>query len=162
VPASTVGHGPDRGVAEEALFGEAIWTGPADYVQLRAARPLRGVRLHFVTGRGVPGAAAVAAALPLAVPVLDAGRGQPPIIARAAWAHRQAPHARSACGTVKLAFVHHTVNPNGYTAGEVPAMLLAIFDYHRYVRGFNDIATTSSSMPSAGSGRLAREASTRP
>jgi hypothetical protein len=140
VPASTVGHGPDRGVAGEALFGEAIWTGPADYVQLRAARPLRGVRLHFVTGHGGFGAASDAAAPPLAAPVLDAGPGQPPIIARSAWAHRQAPHAPPAYGTVKLAFVHHTVNPNGYTAGEVPAMLLAIFDYHRYVRGFNDIA----------------------
>jgi N-acetylmuramoyl-L-alanine amidase len=140
VPASTLGHGPDRGVAGRALFGEAIWTGRADYVQLRATRPLRGVRLHFVTGRGGPGAASVAAARPLAVPALDAGPGQPPIIARAAWAHRQAPHAPPAYGTVKLAFVHHTVNPNGYSAGEVPAMLLAIFDYHRYVRGFNDIA----------------------
>jgi hypothetical protein len=140
VSASTLGHGPDRSAAAGPLFGEAIWTGPADYVQLRAARPLRGVRLHFVTGHGGPRAASVAATPPLATPVLDAGSGQPPIIARAAWAHRQAPHAPPAYGTVKLAFVHHTVNPNGYSAGEVPAMLLAIFDYHRYVRGVNDIA----------------------
>ena len=43
-------------------------------------------------------------------------------------------------GTVKLAFVHHTENPNGYSRGEVAPILLAIFDYHRYVRGFFDIA----------------------
>lgn len=143
VPASTLGHGPDRVVAGRTLFGEAIWTGHADYVQLRAtrwARWARWVHLHFVTGHGGFGAASDAAALPLAAPVLDAGPGQPPIIARSAWAHRHAPHAPPAYGTVKLAFVHHTVNPNGYSAGEVPAMLLAIFDYHRYVRGFNDIA----------------------
>ena len=38
-----------------------------------------------------------------------------------------------------MAFVHHTENPNGYTAGEVPAMLRAIFVFHRYARGWNDI-----------------------
>jgi hypothetical protein len=43
-------------------------------------------------------------------------------------------------GTVKLMFVHHTVNPNGYGRSEVPNMLLGIFDYHRFVRGYNDIA----------------------
>src|SRR6202171_4208057 len=37
------------------------------------------------------------------------------------------------------AFVHHTENPNGYSPGEVPAMLLAIFLFHRHVRGWNDI-----------------------
>jgi hypothetical protein len=38
-----------------------------------------------------------------------------------------------------MAFVHHTENPNGYLPGEVPAMLRAIFVFHRYVRGWNDI-----------------------
>jgi len=140
VPASTLGHDPDRVVARTALFGEAICTGHADCVELRATRQVRGVRLHFVTGHGGSRAASDSAALPLAAPVLDAAPGQPPIIALAAWAHGQAPHAAPAYGTMKLAFVHHTVNPNGYSAGEVPAMLLAIFDYHRYVRRFNDIA----------------------
>ena len=40
---------------------------------------------------------------------------------------------------MRLAFVHHTENPNGYLAGEVPAMLRAIFAFHREVRGWNDI-----------------------
>ena len=43
-------------------------------------------------------------------------------------------------GTVKLAFVHHSETPNGYSPGEVPSILLSIFDYHRYVRGYFDIA----------------------
>jgi N-acetylmuramoyl-L-alanine amidase len=73
--------------------------------------------------------------------VLDAGPGQPPIIARSAWAGRHAPPAQSAYyGAIDLAFVHHTDNPNGYSRGEVAPMLLAIFDYHRYVRDFFDIA----------------------
>jgi uncharacterized protein with LGFP repeats len=38
-----------------------------------------------------------------------------------------------------MAFVHHTENPNGYLPGEVPAMLRAIYIFHRYVRGWNDI-----------------------
>ena len=77
----------------------------------------------------------------LAQPVLDAGPGQPPIIARSAWAQGRArPAGPANYGTIKLAFVHHTDNPNGYSRGDVPALLLAIFDYHRYVRGFFDIA----------------------
>jgi hypothetical protein len=42
-------------------------------------------------------------------------------------------------GSVKLAFVHHSETPNGYSAAEVPSILRSIFDYHRYVRGFWDI-----------------------
>lgn len=38
-----------------------------------------------------------------------------------------------------MAFVHHTENPNGYSAGAVPAMLRAIYVFHRYVNGWNDI-----------------------
>ena len=71
--------------------------------------------------------------------MLDAGPGQPPIIARSAWAHGAGPAAPPAFGTIKLAFVHHTDNANGYSAGEVSAMLLAIYDFHRYVRGWDDI-----------------------
>ena len=38
-----------------------------------------------------------------------------------------------------MAFVHHTENPNGYTSAEVPAMLRAIYAFHRYANGWNDI-----------------------
>jgi hypothetical protein len=47
---------------------------------------------------------------------------------------------QAGCGSVQLAFVHHTVSPNGYASGDVPSILRSIFDYHRYVRGFHDIA----------------------
>ncbi len=140
VPASVLGHdqdGPRRG---PDAFGEPVWTGAADHLQLRAAGPVSGLRVNFVSAPARLLARA-AQALPLAQPMLDAGPGQPPIIARAAWAQGQArPGHDPEYGTVKLGFVHHTVNPNGYSAGEVPAMLLAIFDYHRFVRGFWDIA----------------------
>jgi N-acetylmuramoyl-L-alanine amidase len=142
--ASVLGHGPDRPRPETAQFGDPIWSGPADYVQLRSSRPLDGVRLHFVSARAVPAAAQgahAAQAFPLAQPVLDTGPGQPPIIARSAWAQGHAPPSHVPLyGTVKLAFVHHSVTPNGYSAGEVPSILLSIFDYHRYVRGYFDVA----------------------
>jgi uncharacterized protein with LGFP repeats len=83
---------------------------------------------------------ALPAALPLAAPTLPAGSGQPPIIARRAWAQGMAaPKVAPEYGAVELAFVHHTDNPNGYSPGEVPAMLRAIYVFHRYVRGWDDI-----------------------
>jgi hypothetical protein len=82
----------------------------------------------------------VAETFPLAQPVLDAGPGQPPIIARSAWAQGHAPPSNGPFyGAVKLAFVHHSETPNGYAAGDVPSILMSIFAYHRYVRGFFDI-----------------------
>ena len=103
------------------------------------------MRLHFVAvsagPQGHAGTAHAAQALPLAQPVLDAGPGQPPIIARASWAQGHAPPSHVPLyGTVKLAFVHHSETPNGYSAADVPSILRSIFVYHRYVRGYFDIA----------------------
>ncbi|HEY2161379.1 MAG TPA: peptidoglycan recognition protein [Solirubrobacteraceae bacterium] len=138
--ASSTGHDADAERTAAALFGEPLWTGPADQVELRTDTPVRDVRLHFVTPPSPP-AARAASGLPLARPLLDAGPGQPPIIAREVWAQGQAPpSAGPFYGTIKVAFVHHTVNPNGYSAAAVPSLLLGIFQYHRYVRGYFDIA----------------------
>jgi N-acetylmuramoyl-L-alanine amidase len=152
--ASVLGHGPDHRpdappkaasaraldtARHPALFGEPIWTGPADWVALRSAAPVHGVRLRFVSSPA-PRAGIASAALPLAGPVLEAGPGQPPIISRNAWAQGQAPpRVPAAYGSVRLAFVHHTETPNGYSRGEVPAVLQSIYRFHRYVRGWNDI-----------------------
>ncbi len=134
--ASIRGHGPDWQRAAGPLFGEPIWLGDSELVQLRSSGPVYGVTLHFVADED---AGAATAGLPLAGPVLPAGPGQPPIIARAAWAQGARPAVAPSYGLVKLAFVHHTENPNGYGRGEVPAMLRSIFAYHRYVRGWEDI-----------------------
>jgi len=145
VPASILGHGPDRAPAGDERFGEPVWTGPADQVQLRSAVAVSGVRLHFVDlpagALGGVGDASAAQALPLAQPILQTGPGQPPIIARQAWAQGHAPPQHlPVFATIKLAFVHHSVTANGYSAGEVPGILLGIFAYHVYVRGYWDIA----------------------
>ncbi len=130
-------------------IGGPVWTGGASALQLRAPHALAGVRLHLVDvsggvgsrrlalARGVLGSAS---ALATAAPALDAGPGQPPILARAGWARGVArPRAAPAYGSVRMAFVHHTETPNGYLAAEVPAMLRAIFVFHRDVNGWKDI-----------------------
>ena len=139
VPASVLGHDADGANRRAGLFGEPAWTGVADAVQVRSNRLVDGVRVHFVAlGAQAVRATSVRA---LATPVLDAGPGQPPILAREAWAGGQArPVHAPTYGTIDLAFVHHTVNPNGYSAAEVPALLVSIFNYHVHVRGFWDIA----------------------
>lgn len=152
VAAGASTHGPDRPVAIAESIGEPVWTGGTRMLQIRSSRPLYGVRLHLVDVSGGVGArraagalarsplGAVAGVLPLAGPSLQAGPGQPPILARRAWARGIAhPRVAPEYGAVRVAFVHHTENPNGYLAGEVPAMLRAIFAFHREVRGWNDI-----------------------
>ncbi|MGH2830087.1 MAG: peptidoglycan recognition protein family protein, partial [Actinomycetota bacterium] len=42
--------------------------------------------------------------------------------------------------TVEVAFVHHTVNPNSYTAAQAPGMIRAIYRYHRFNLDYDDIA----------------------
>jgi hypothetical protein len=81
-----------------------------------------------------------AAALATIAPTLPAGPGQPSIVAREAWAQgRCQPRVAPEYGSVQMAVVHHTENPNGYTPEQVPAMLRAIYVFHRYGRGWNDI-----------------------
>jgi hypothetical protein len=136
------------GQPAQALVGDPVWTGGTTAVQLRASAALSGVRLWLVDVSGGMGArrraatlgALAAAGLPAATPVLNAGAGQPRIIARRAWAHGAArPRVAPGYGAVQMAFVHHTENPNGYAPAEVPAMLRAIYAYHRFVHGWNDI-----------------------
>lgn len=143
VAAGSHGHrpeAPERG--DGASVGEPLWTGGARVLQLDpGGAGLRDALLHLVASE-LPGPdRAAQASLPLAEPVLQtAAQGQPPIIARRAWAlDRSPPRVAPEYGEVRLSFVHHTDNPNGYSAAEVPAMLRAIYVFHRYVNGWNDI-----------------------
>lgn len=138
--AAATGHGPDRVARGAPLIGDPIWTGRAQYLELRASRAVRGVVLQLVSV-ATSTADASAAALALAQPTLPAGPGQPPIIAREAWAQGLAPPPRTGAfyGAVRLAFVHHTENPNGYASADVPAMLRAIWAYHVQAEGWRDI-----------------------
>ena len=146
--ASVQGHDSDAGEsAAHACFGEPVWTGEAVALQLRSAQPVQGLSVHLVPAALITAASPVRAnraqlspgGLALAQPSLPAGPGQPPIIARSAWAGDRGPATPPVYGDVRMMFVHHSVNANGYSAAEVPAMLLSIYEFHRYVRGWNDI-----------------------
>jgi hypothetical protein len=128
---------PDAGSRETIRggFSAPVWTGDADYVQYKLSRRVPGLRLHFV---GVPPAERRA----LAARRTDAATpsGQPPIQPRSAWGAQDCvPRAPADYGDVQVAFVHHTVSANDYTAAEVPSIILSICRYHRNSNGWNDI-----------------------
>ena len=138
--ASVLGHESGYGeTAAYALMGEAVWVGRSQMLQLRSNVNLDAVRVHLVGAESAGPLAAVASSLPMVNTGLAAGPGQPPIIARDAWGAGLPPHATPSYGSIKLAFVHHSVQGNSYSAAEVPAMLRSIYHYHVYSRGWNDI-----------------------
>ena len=145
--ACSAGHEGD-GVRARGQAGEGIWTGRSMALQVRSATTAHGVTVQCVpaeaaaVGDTVAGPAADLApdALALAGPSLPAGPGQPPIIARAEWAGSDHPPvAGPYYGTIEMGVVHHTENPNGYSAADVPAMLRAIYQFHVHGRGWFDI-----------------------
>ncbi|HWX75005.1 MAG TPA: N-acetylmuramoyl-L-alanine amidase [Solirubrobacteraceae bacterium] len=128
------------------VTGAPVWSAGSDALQIRAAGALSGVRLHIIDASAGVGARTLARAHTALAseaalsPAPGVAPGQPAILARASWAQGMArPRVAPAYGAVRMAFVHHTQTPNGYLAGEVPAMLRSIFLYHRDVRGWNDI-----------------------
>jgi hypothetical protein len=133
-------HAPDTGSGERA--SDPVWAGGADDLQLRTRRGVRGtLGLHFVS---------VGAASPL--PTSAAGRAAaasqaqaqpgtpPPIIPRSAWGGDSVPpRVAPSYGEVQVAFVHHTVTANDYTADQSGSIVLAIAKYHRDTNGWNDL-----------------------
>src|SRR3954447_26659243 len=128
---------PDKGSGERTRggFSAPVWTGDADLVQFKLSRRVPGLRLHFV---GVPRSERRALASRKAA--TDPGTGQPPIQPRSAWGAQDCvPREPAIFGDVQVAFVHHTVSANDYTAAEVPSIILSICRYHRNSNGWNDI-----------------------
>jgi hypothetical protein len=148
-------HGPDPGRGEPAAAAsDPVWAGEADAVQYRLSRGVRGLRLHFVNveGSATPAdrarmalrrglnTALVSIASVLRSPDARAAGTRPPIVPRSGWnADQCPPRAAPDYGSVKTAFVHHTVNANDYTREEAPDIVLAICRYHRNSNGWNDI-----------------------
>ena len=150
-------HAPDPGTGERHVAGGAsdpVWAGEADELQYRLSRRVSGVRLHFVNTRGTATAADRAktalrstaqagfSRIATLLGAADAGAQdpQPEIAPRSAWEGGQCqPRSAPAYREVKLAFVHHTVSANDYTAEQVPAILLSVCRYHRNSNGWNDM-----------------------
>jgi hypothetical protein len=130
-------HAPDTGTGERA--SDPVWAGGCDELQLRAARRPRGrLRMHFVA---VPPVRRTLLTRAAAIPKQTPQPGTPPpIVPRASWgAQAVPPRAAPSYGVVQLAFVHHTVNANDYTADQSASIVLAIAKYHRDTNGWNDI-----------------------
>lgn len=66
---------------------------------------------------------------------------KPTIYSRAQWGANEALRDKNALsyGTIKTGFIHHTVNANGYSAAQVPALIRGIYAYHTQSRGWSDI-----------------------
>jgi hypothetical protein len=72
----------------------------------------------------------------------SAGAALPPLEGmhhRSEWGARAPKHSASVAPTVKLAVVHHSVSPNGYSPSQVPSVLRGIQAYHMDGRGWDDI-----------------------
>ena len=137
-------HAPDPGTAEAAH--ERAGTDPlvvahSDGVEVRvdtrSGVAPTGLRLDLVD----PGTSAADAAVASpAAGAASAATSRPAILSRAQWGAdeslvKQAP----GYGTVRGAFVHHTVSANAYSQAEVPGILRGIYAYHTRSLGWDDI-----------------------
>jgi hypothetical protein len=125
--AAVAGHGPDR--SPPVAGTEPVWTGAADYFQLRLHGRARGLRVRFV--RAAPTAAVARTARQA---------GAPAILPRSAWGGDSVPpRAPPQYGSVQLGFVHHTVTANDYAPQDSAGIVQSIARYHRDSNGWNDI-----------------------
>jgi hypothetical protein len=143
-------HAPD---GERAPLGtDPVWVGGADEMQMIVRGSIRGVRAHFENTTGTSTAAqraktairrAVHSAFvaAFATPVARAqDSSRPDIIPRSQWGGDQCPPRHTPnYGTIKAAFVHHTVNANDYAPQDSAAIVLAICRFHRNTNGWDDI-----------------------
>ena len=128
---------------------DPVWAGGADAFQLRLSRPLPGLRVHFVNTTGTASATdrlrttlrrAVHSAVAMLLPGAARAQQTLTVIPRDAWGADQCPpRVEPSYGRVDMAFVHHTVSANDYTAQDSAAIVLAICRYHRNSNGWNDI-----------------------
>jgi hypothetical protein len=148
-------HNPDPRRGERSVAAsDPLWVGEADALQYRLSRRVPGLRLHFVNVNGTATPAerlrtALRRAANTAVSTLAAGLtggeahaqdGKPAIVRRRDWgASKCPPREAPSYGTVRAAYVHHTVSLNDYTPEEAPGIVLAICRYHRNSNGWNDI-----------------------
>jgi hypothetical protein len=143
-------HGPDPGSAEARAARAAshpLVVGNVDQVQMRATSPSgrlpRGLRLAVVD----PGTSPADAAPVVEQGFSDAASAtlvgqahRPKIRTRRAWGANERLRTRQPTfGIVRAGFVHHTVNTNGYTRAQVPAIIRGIYAFHTQVNGWSDI-----------------------
>ena len=146
-------HNPDAGRGERTARGISapVWAGESDELQYRLSQRVPDLRFEFVntTGSTTPlarartalrGAANRLAIAALTPATAHAQGGRPTIVPRAAWGGAMCtPRGRPGYGSVKIAFVHHTVTATSYTPQQARAAVLAVCRYHRNSNGWGDI-----------------------
>ena len=120
----------DSGRSGVWRLGNPVWTGAADAIQVRLHGRVTRVREYLLWS---PPIAAPTRRLQLA--------GSPVIISRAGWQadesiRRKAPRIAP---TLKLAVVHHTATPNGYSCARSASIVRGIEVYHVKGNGWDDI-----------------------
>src|SRR4051812_24995676 len=121
---------------DSSTLSDPVWTGPARAFELRSKHALGGARVVLV-GSGV---AATASRKEFVNVGLDAGPGEPDVIARSFWATASCrPRVPAVFGAIDLAFVHHTVTTNAYRPSQSARMVRSICLFHKYGNGWNDI-----------------------
>jgi hypothetical protein len=125
-------HGPDPDDVPptDRRVSEPLWVDGADAVELIVPQGAGDVLLHRVreTDQLAPSVAQPAAG------------AAPWIRSRAEWnaaAYRGTPYI---CSQIRLAIVHHSAGPNGYTLESVPSRIRSIQAYHQDGNGWDDAA----------------------
>lgn len=142
-------EGDERRAAREVVT-DPVWVGQADALEVRADRPLPGLRASFENTTGTATSAdrartamreaALGALALLGVADAAAADSAPEIVPRTAWERGQCtPRRAPSEGVVRAAFVHHTADGAAYTREESPDVVLAICRYHRNTNGWNDL-----------------------
>ncbi|MEO9326179.1 N-acetylmuramoyl-L-alanine amidase [Nocardioides sp. C4-1] len=131
--------GPDR--SPRGVTGtDLAWVGEADAVRVDLDGPApSGLTLTLLDPTGLPADVAARAVEPA---VRTAARGlKPRLRSRASWGAnprwREMPARYN--HTIKQVHVHHTVNSNSYSRGDVPGLLRGIYRYHTHNLGWSDI-----------------------
>lgn len=149
-PDTWTGEGNGRSATEPA------WVGTADRVMVRMLGEtgnVRDVRLHAINtlGNAEPQSwwrklfaflGSAPASLMPRTQQAEAVPAVPDIVSRSQWGADE--RWRRCCPryapTVEVMMIHHTVNPNNYSWAEAPAMIRAIYRYHRFNLDYDDIA----------------------
>ncbi|WP_377269417.1 peptidoglycan recognition protein [Peterkaempfera sp. SMS 1(5)a] len=148
--------GPSADKEQARGYTSPLWVGPSNGVQVVVGPPSGGIlptglRLALVDPGGpaeqpaVPGgpphwlllhdsAARPASPVRYTVP-------RPAMVGRAGWKADESLRHKAPIYApgVRMIFIHHTDNPNGYSCSEVPEMIRAMYQYHVTELAWDDI-----------------------
>lgn len=142
-------HDADAGTAEGVQQGaadrtgapvsEPVVVGRADAYQLDLPADATGVEVFLVRETGEAVAVDDAREAIGGGPAGAEAAGEPTVRLRSSWGARAYRGTPDVHPYLRRAIVHHTVNTNAYSAGQVPALLRSIQAYHQDARGWDDI-----------------------